>query len=142
MNSCRLDIHYVLRDKIIRPFEELYATTGRAKASIIKYQNYFKDKRCVIEAVDGTQRFDQQLQDHIQKFDTVILSNVLGEVRAKNFAAQHVQNRKGNYVLLQAHPILCRLNLLDKIIRVEFLRLEIVSAWETLRSVLHLYNAC
>jgi hypothetical protein len=69
------------------------------------------------------------------------MSDLLDPLRSKTFADLGFSKR-GNFVLLRTHPVLCGMMLFRINLNMQHAGLTLVNAWGALPTVLHLYNAC
>lgn len=133
----RLDIHYILLRDTERPYAELSATTSRAVTSIKNYQNFSKDMQIGL----WPKSQDKFLDVCLWEWNFWIISDVLDPPRSATFADVGYPKR-GNFVLLKTHPVLCGMMIFSIKLKLHYFGLALVNAWGALPVTLHLYNAC
>jgi len=133
----RLDIHYMLLKDMSRPQVELSVVASQAKATINAYLDFSKD----MHIVNWPKSNDKVLEHSIWEWDQWILSDHLDPPRSKVFSRLR-EPKRGKFVLLRTHPVLCGLMLFRIKLILQESGLTLANAWGALPTVLHLYNAC
>ncbi|TVY35480.1 hypothetical protein LSUB1_G004598 [Lachnellula subtilissima] len=133
----QLDIHYTLLGDISRPHSELSAAAVKATATITAHQDFSKD----MHLDSWPKSNDNALEFCLWELDHWIKSDTLDPLRSNTFAELGFSKR-GNFVLLKMHPVLCGLMLFRVNLNMQYIGLALVNAWGALPITLHLYNAC
>ncbi|TVY48091.1 hypothetical protein LOCC1_G002055 [Lachnellula occidentalis] len=133
----QLDIHYVLLEDISRPHSELSAAAVQAIATIEAHQDFSKD----MQIKNWPKANDNALEFCLWELEQWIKSDMLDPLRSNTFA-ELGYSKRGSFVLLKSHPVLCGLMLFRFNLNMQYLGLALVNAWGALPATLHLYNAC
>jgi len=120
-----------------RAHSELLSTAKRATATVKAYQNFSKD----MHIVNWPKSNDRLLELNLWEWNQWILTDFLDPSRSKTFA-QLGYSKRGNYVLLKTHPVLCGMMLFCINLNMQHLGITLCNAWGALPTVLHLYTAC
>lgn len=130
-----LDIHNVLRQHVVRPFDELQATAKRAVSTMDDYFRLSRNKQISTWAPQNDAAF-RQIRDLAEQW---ALTDKCAQLPLQvPRGAPKVQP----FYLLKNHPVLSGLLMFNLNMRLQEAGITLCNAWGSVIYPAHLYNAC
>lgn len=126
----------LLKD-IDRPHSELTAAAKEATSTIKSYQRFSEN----MSIVNWPESNDKLLEFYLIEWKQWMVTDLLDPLRTKTFG-QLGESKRGNFVLLKNHPVLCGIMLFRLNLNMQHSGILLSNAWGALPTILHLYNAC
>ncbi|RFU35972.1 hypothetical protein B7463_g368, partial [Scytalidium lignicola] len=126
-----VDIRYVLEEKVVRPHEELLATTKRVKETLEEYIEFSKDY----------ERPAKTIKTVIGEIECWVDEDFPQEARV-NVHRPHgiMEDELETFCIQKRHPIHCGLMVLRYNLSMEEIGLRMVNSWGAIMAVAHIYN--